>query len=138
MRPSVKSVQSAAKKLLKHRRPKERQESRNQRQKIGGIAVRIRGKIGGMNTMPTTKEMQGAYLAKDASYDGIFFLGVRTTGIFCRPSCPARKPLPKNVEYFSNVREALFAGYRPCKRCRPLDTNGKPPEWVTAALSLAN
>jgi len=91
----------------------------------------------GMNTMPPIKEMQGAYLAKDASYDGIFFLGVRTTGVFCRPSCPARKPLPENVEYFSNVREALFAGYRPCKRCRPLDTNGKPPEWVSAALSLA-
>ena len=87
--------------------------------------------------MPPIKEMQGAYLAKDASYDGIFFLGVRTTGIFCRPSGAARKPLPRNVEYFSNVREALFAGYRPCKRCRPLDTDGKPPEWVSAALSLA-
>ena len=90
-----------------------------------------------MNTMPSVKEMQHAYLKKDASYDGIFFFGVRTTGVFCRPSCPARKPLPENVNYFPNVREALFAGYRPCKRCRPLDTNGKPPEWVTAALSLA-
>src|SRR5499433_2638040 len=78
---------------------------------------------GDMNTMPAVKEMQRAYLAKDASYDGIFFLGVRTTGIFCRPSCPARKPLPKNVNYFSNARDALFAGYRPCKRCRPMDTN---------------
>ena len=45
-----------------------------------------------MNTMPSIKEMQRAYLRKDTSYDGIFFLGVRTTGIFCRPSCPARKP----------------------------------------------
>ena len=90
-----------------------------------------------MNTMPSIKEMQRAYLGKDASYDGIFFLGVRTTGIFCRPSCPARKPLPKNVDYFSSVREALFAGYRACKRCRPLDTNGQPPEWVSAALTLA-
>ena len=90
-----------------------------------------------MNTMPSVREMQRAYLGKDASYDGIFFLGVRTTGIFCRPSCPARKPLPKNVAYFSNVREALFAGYRPCKRCRPLDTNGQPPKWVSAALALA-
>ena len=89
-----------------------------------------------MNTMPPVKEMQRAYLKKDASYDGIFFLGVRTTGIFCRPSCPARKPLPENVNYFSNVREAVFAGYRPCKRCRPLDTNGRPPEWVNRALTL--
>ena len=62
-----------------------------------------------MNTMLSVKEMQRAYLKKDASYDGIFFLGVRTTGIFCRPSCPARKPLPENVDYFSNVREAVFA-----------------------------
>jgi AraC family transcriptional regulator, regulatory protein of adaptative response / methylated-DNA-[protein]-cysteine methyltransferase len=91
-----------------------------------------------MNTMPSIKEMQRAYLHKDTSYDGIFFLGVRTTGIFCRPSCPARKPLPANVSYFATTREALFAGYRPCKRCRPLDTDGRPPEWVGRALALVN
>ena len=91
-----------------------------------------------MNTIPAIKEMQSAYMSKDASYDGVFFLGVRTTGIFCRPSCPARKPLPQNVNYFSNVGDALFAGYRPCKRCRPLDTNGNPPEWVGHALALVN
>ena len=89
-----------------------------------------------MNTMPSTREMQGAYLRKDRSYDGIFFLGVKTTGIFCRPSCPARRPLPQNVDYFSNVREAIFAGYRPCKRCRPLETDGRPPDWVGRALEL--
>jgi len=89
-----------------------------------------------MNTIPSIKEMQGAYLRKDSSYDGIFFLGVRTTGIFCRPSCPARKPLARNVDYFSSAREALFAGFRPCKRCRPLDTGGRPPEWVGRALAL--
>src|SRR5262245_13469824 len=87
-----------------------------------------------MNTMPTVKEMQRAYLQKDASYDGIFFLGVRTTGIFCRPSCPARKPLPQNVDYFSSVRDAMFAGYRPCKRCRALDAPGRPPVWVQRVL----
>ena len=90
------------------------------------------------NTIPSVKEMQRAHVQKDASYDGIFFLGVRTTGIFCRPSCPARKPLPENVSFFSNVREALFAGYRPCKRCRPLDTSGRQPEWVIRALSLGD
>ena len=91
-----------------------------------------------MNSMPPVKEMERAYLRKDASYDGVFFLGVQTTGIFCRPSCPARRPLPRNVKYFSNVHQAIFAGYRPCKRCRPLDTNGKPPEWIGRALALAN
>lgn len=63
--------------------------------------------------------MERAFLGSDASYDGIFFTGVRTTGIFCRPSCRARKPLPSNVEFFASVREALFAGYRPCRRCDP-------------------
>ena len=89
-----------------------------------------------MNTTPSTREMQGAYLRKDRSYDGIFFLGVKTTGIFCRPSYPARRPLPQNVDYFSNVREAIFAGYSPCKRCRPLETDGQPPEWVGRALEM--
>jgi AraC family transcriptional regulator of adaptative response/methylated-DNA-[protein]-cysteine methyltransferase len=89
-----------------------------------------------MNTMPSVREMQVAYERKDPSYDGVFFLAVRTTGIFCRPSCPARRPLARNVDYFSSAREALFAGYRPCKRCRPMDTDGRPPEWVGRAMSM--
>src|SRR5262245_2971959 len=88
-----------------------------------------------ITTKPTTREMQKAYLHRDESYDGIFFLAVHTTGIFCRPSCPARKPLPKNVKYFPSAREALFAGYRPCKRCRPMEANGKPPDWVAKLLA---
>src|SRR5262245_17857740 len=84
---------------------------------------------------PKAREMQKAYLNRDESYDGVFYLAVRTTGVFCRPSCPARKPLPKNVTYFPTTREALFAGFRPCKRCRPMDANGKPPEWVNKLLA---
>ena len=76
--------------------------------------------------------MQRAFLASDASYDGLFFTAVRTTGIFCLPSCPARKPLPKNVEFFSSVKDAVFAGYRACKRCRP--TEASAPEWVRGLL----
>jgi len=87
-----------------------------------------------MKTLPSSKEMKRAFLAGDASYDGIFFVAVRTTGIFCRPCCPARKPLLKNVEFFPSVREAVFAGFRPCKRCRPLDTNGKHPGWAASLL----
>jgi len=78
--------------------------------------------------------MERAFLRSDASYDGVFFVAVRTTGVFCRPSCPARKPRPANVEYFSTPRAALSAGYRPCKRCRPLHTDGRPPEWVERLL----
>jgi AraC family transcriptional regulator of adaptative response/methylated-DNA-[protein]-cysteine methyltransferase len=88
-----------------------------------------------MITLPPLKEMERAYKRRDSSYDGLFFLAVRTTGIFCRPSCPARKPLSFNVEYYSSPREAVFAGYRPCKRCRPMETNGKPPQWVGGLLS---
>src|SRR6185295_15535592 len=89
-----------------------------------------------MNTLPSVREMQNAYKRKDPSYDRIFFLAVRTTRIFCRPSCPARKPLARNVDYFSSAREALVAGYRPCKRCRPMDTNGRLPEWVGRAMGM--
>src|SRR5688572_15853120 len=84
--------------------------------------------------MPPPTEMERAYLEKDASYNGIFFLGVRTTGIFCRPTCPARKPLPKNVEYFQNTQAALGAGYRPCKRCRPLETLDRP-SWASDLIA---
>ena len=85
-------------------------------------------------TLPPRSEMERAYLSKDAKYNGLFFLGVRTTGIFCRPTCPARKPLPKNVEYFSTAREALSAGYRPCKRCRPLAADDQPA-WAIELLA---
>ena len=77
--------------------------------------------------------MERAYQRSDASYDGVFYLGVRTTGIFCRPSCPARKPKPENVEFFAVPKEALFAGYRPCLRCRPLEGDEAPP-WVNRLL----
>jgi AraC family transcriptional regulator of adaptative response / DNA-3-methyladenine glycosylase II len=58
-------------------------------------------------------------LAKDASYDGRVLTGVLTTGIYCLPSCPARKPLAGNVRFFADEAAARAAGLRPCKRCRP-------------------
>lgn len=79
--------------------------------------------------------MQRAFLGGDASYDGVFFTGVRTTGIFCKPSCSARKPLPSNVEFFPSAREALFAGYRPCKRCRPMQSADGAPDWVKQVMA---
>ncbi len=88
-----------------------------------------------MNCMPSRSEMEQAFLNSDASYDGIFFTGVKTTGIFCRASCVAKKPLSHNIEFFATTREALFAGFRPCKRCQPLNSNGQPPEWVERLLA---
>ncbi len=67
---------------------------------------------------PSTSE-ERAFLGADATWDGRFVAAVRTTGIFCRPSCRARKPLPANVEYFRNPAEASAAGYRACLRCHP-------------------
>ena len=83
--------------------------------------------------LPSRSEMERAYQGSDASYDGVFYLGVRTTGIFCRPSCPAKKPKPENVEFFGLAKEALFAGYRPCLRCKPLESDQAPP-WVSPLL----
>lgn len=83
--------------------------------------------------LPRRQELERAYQRSDASYDGVFYLGVRTTGIFCRPSCPARKPKPENVEFFAIAKDALFAGYRPCLRCRPMEGDSAPP-WVNRLL----
>ena len=79
-------------------------------------------------------EMERACLVRDAAYDGLFFFGVRTTGVFCRPTCPARKPLPENVEYFPTARAALVSGYRPCKRCRPLEKDDQP-QWASELIA---
>jgi AraC family transcriptional regulator of adaptative response/methylated-DNA-[protein]-cysteine methyltransferase len=87
-------------------------------------------------TLPPRPEMERAFLAGDASYDGIFYTGVRTTGIFCLPSCRARKPRPANVEFFGSIRDALGAGYRPCHRCHPTRPSGSAPSWVKQLLDL--
>ncbi|WP_098461927.1 AlkA N-terminal domain-containing protein [Propionicimonas paludicola] len=69
-----------------------------------------------------------AVATRDARFDGAFVLAVRTTGIYCRPSCPARTPKPTNVEFFATSAAAHTAGYRACKRCLPEAVPGSP-EW---------
>ncbi len=61
-----------------------------------------------------------ALLEKNSEYEGLFYVGVKTTGVFCRPTCPARKPKFENCEFFNSAKEALTAAFRPCQRCRPL------------------
>jgi AraC family transcriptional regulator, regulatory protein of adaptative response / methylated-DNA-[protein]-cysteine methyltransferase len=85
-------------------------------------------------TLPARTEMERAYLERDTAFDGIFFTAVRTTKIFCRPTCPARKPFPKNVEFFQTAQAAILAGYRACKRCRPLEDHNRP-DWVSTLLA---
>jgi AraC family transcriptional regulator of adaptative response/methylated-DNA-[protein]-cysteine methyltransferase len=84
--------------------------------------------------LPNEGEMYAALVRRDASYEGIFFVGVRTTGIFCRPVCPARRPKRENVEFFESTVGAERAGYRACRRCKPLDLGGEAPDWVQQLL----
>ncbi|MEP1035381.1 trifunctional transcriptional activator/DNA repair protein Ada/methylated-DNA--[protein]-cysteine S-methyltransferase [Ekhidna sp.] len=89
-----------------------------------------------MITLPSSDEMYKALLDKNSQYEGVFIVGVKTTGIFCRPTCSARKPKYKNVEFFSSTKDALTNGYRACKVCRPMKTYQSNPEWLTPLLKL--
>ncbi len=66
------------------------------------------------------KQFYKALIEKNSEYEGIFYVGVKTTGVFCRPTCSARKPKFENCEFFNTTKEALVAAFRPCQRCRPL------------------
>jgi AraC family transcriptional regulator of adaptative response / DNA-3-methyladenine glycosylase II len=77
-----------------------------------------------------------AVAGRDARFDGWFFTAVATTGIYCRPSCPARTPLARNVSFFSTAAAAQAAGYRACRRCRPDAVPGSP-EWDVRADVVA-
>ena len=89
-------------------------------------------------TLPRREEMMDAFLRRDPAYEGIFITAVRTTGIFCRTTCTARKPNPENVEFYGSTRDALQAGYRPCRRCRPLRPLGEAPRWLSPVLEAVD
>lgn len=78
--------------------------------------------------------MYQAIIEKDPSFEGQFITAVKTTGIFCRPTCTARKPKLENVEFLSSTAEAMRKGYRPCKVCHPLETTGEAPPGIRALL----
>ena len=73
---------------------------------------------------------------KDSSYEGVFITAVRTTGIFCRPSCRARKPKSENVVFYDTVQEALQNGFRPCKVCRPMEKLHETPDYVKKIIKV--
>jgi len=76
-----------------------------------------------------------ARLARDTRFDGRFFIGVRTTGIYCRPICPANPPKSENVSFFPTAAAAAEAGYRPCLRCRPESAPGTPA-WAGTSTTV--
>lgn len=76
-------------------------------------------------TCLTDDQRWQSVLARDPNADGEFVFAVRTTGIFCRPSCRARHALRENVSFYANASVALAAGFRPCKRCQPEKANAQ-------------
>lgn len=79
-----------------------------------------------------------ALVDKDISYEGTFIAAIKTTGIFCRPTCTARKPKKENVEFFQNTKEAILKGYRPCKVCNPLENLSETPDYIKKLLCEIN
>ncbi|MGH3424860.1 MAG: AlkA N-terminal domain-containing protein [Nocardioidaceae bacterium] len=88
-------------------------------------------RAGMMDVVNPTEDLERCYRAvrsRDARFDGVFYTAVRTTGIYCRPSCPAVTPKPQNVTFYVTSAAAHEAGYRACRRCRP-DTTPGSPDW---------
>jgi AraC family transcriptional regulator, regulatory protein of adaptative response / methylated-DNA-[protein]-cysteine methyltransferase len=85
--------------------------------------------------LPHPDTLYSALLSRDSTYDGTFIVGVKTTGIFCRPVCSARKPKRENVEFFASTKEALQHGYRPCRKCNPMGNRGEIPDWLKPLLN---
>ncbi|MFC6345775.1 bifunctional transcriptional activator/DNA repair enzyme AdaA [Vagococcus carniphilus] len=81
-------------------------------------------------SMEQKQEYYEALVKKDSTYDGIFFAGIKTTGIFCHPTCTARKPKFENCQFYLTAEEALLAGFRPCKICHPMSFPHDIPEEV--------
>lgn len=86
----------------------------------------------------TADTFYNAYLNNDSRYEGIFVMAVKTTGIFCRPGCRARVPKRENVEFFTSTHAALDMGYRPCKKCNPMNPQGEIPGWVQQAIDMVS
>lgn len=86
----------------------------------------------------TFQEKYQAILDKDAAYEGVFITAVKTTGIFCRPACTARKPKKENVVFYDSINEAILNGYRPCRICRPMEPAEAMPDYIRDILGELN
>jgi len=83
-----------------------------------------------MITEYEAREFYRALVEKNPEFEGIFYVGVKTTGVFCRPTCPARKPKFENCEFHKSAQEALLASFRPCLRCKPLSNPNQVTDLV--------
>ncbi len=87
-----------------------------------------------MTTSFSFDEKYQAVCRRDSSFVGVFFTAVKTTGIFCQPTCTARTPKPENVEFFETPKEAILHGYRPCKVCKPMELFDQTPSYIRNLL----
>ncbi len=83
-----------------------------------------------MNTQLSFKQKYDAIGNQDTQYEGVFITAVKTTGIFCRPSCRARKPKQENVDFYDTVQQAMQNGFRPCKMCKPMQKMDVTPPYI--------
>ena len=91
-----------------------------------------------MELMSKAKEEEyyRALINRDSRYVGIFYVGVKTTSVFCISTCRARKPKRKNVEFFKTIKAALHNGFRPCKICCPTENANETPIMVQQAIQI--
>lgn len=89
-----------------------------------------------MITDAEKQEFYQAFLDKNAHYEGVFFVGVKTTGVLCRPTCSARKPKFENCQFYKTAQEALLASFRPCMRCRPLSHPNQVSDLVRTLVDV--
>ncbi len=89
-----------------------------------------------MFTKEKQEEFYQALLTKNIDYEGVFYVGVKSTGVFCRPTCPARKPKFINCEFYSSTQQALLASFRPCKRCKPLSNLNQVSELICRLVDV--
>ena len=86
-------------------------------------------------TLPPRETLLQAVEKHDSKYNGVFFATRGNSGEFCNPGCRARKSDPKRMRFFETTREALAAGYRPCKKCKPLKIGLSDPDWIEALMT---
>ncbi|WP_410771958.1 bifunctional transcriptional activator/DNA repair enzyme AdaA [Fontibacillus sp. BL9] len=84
-----------------------------------------------MSDFKVTEDQWRSIILNDAASDGKFFYAVKTTGIFCRPSCKSKPPNRENISVFPDAEHAMSAGYRPCKRCKPTGLRLPDEEWIS-------
>ena len=88
-----------------------------------------------MFDLPPDDALYAALTARDPAYDGRAYVGVTTTGIFCRLTCPARKPRPENCQWFAHAADAAAAGFRPCLRCHPTGPEADGHAAITSLIA---